>query len=219
MKGLECFMDITKLRYGHNPHQNAKWEKCDSGSGFNISLLNDTSFSLTDLQNIDLFIRLICHINSNVVFIIKHGLLVGAAYGDDSIECLLSCAISADPEASHTGTIATNMNLNAYWIDKLIQYPFDVIVSTSISQDAIDWINNNREVNPRIVHLSKGNITKSLSNVYTLFDGSEITEDVFVTKIISLNDFKFFHANQEKKKKVNDDFVFAWHITQNLLSI
>jgi AICAR transformylase/IMP cyclohydrolase PurH len=212
MKGLGDAINITNLRYGHNPHQDAKWEKRDNKSAFKINLLNDKSFSLTDLQNIDLFMRLLCDIQENLIVIIKHGLLVGAAYGSNNIESLLSCALSADPEASHTGTIATNMNLNIYWIDKLLQYPFDIIVSTDISFDVIDWINNNREINSRIVHLHKDNRVNILSNIYSLIDGSTIVEDIFQTKITSINDFKIFYANQKNKTIDSNDFVFAWYM-------
>ncbi|MFM9327771.1 S-methyl-5'-thioadenosine phosphorylase [Paenibacillus mesotrionivorans] len=218
-----------QLRYGHNPHQVARWN--DSGlprwTLVSSSHEKQNMLSLTDLQNIDKASRILKYQLNPAVVIIKHGLVTGASYGEEPLEMLYMKALQADPAAARTGTVAINRKMNASLLQVILQHGFDVIAAAEWEPDALAFMTNSNTVSratPRLVSISSTQEISTFRDTpatylerYTFCNGSYAEEDPFTSRVQTIGDFSFYCTGDETilTGEQKSDMLFAWYLTVN----
>lgn len=227
----DCRLRVEKLRYGHNPHQDAKWvisgELTSTTISFNeIVSLQNSKLSLTDLQNVDTAVRILKYQKHPAVVIVKHALITGASYGNDLLSNIYLKAYNADKLAARTGTVVVKGKIDTELARVMSNCEYDIIAATEWEPEAKAILienNTSSKVNVRLIKIN--NIEKlpafisDETNYFekrTFNDGSYVEEKPFLSRVKSVNDLSIFGKNfSDLTFGEKEDLLFAWYLTIN----
>jgi phosphoribosylaminoimidazolecarboxamide formyltransferase/IMP cyclohydrolase len=125
----------TPLRYGENPHQQARFYG-DLSQCF--TQLHGKEISYNNLVDIDAAVELIKEFNAEqtVFAIIKHTNVCGIA-SRNTVADAWKDALAGDPESAFGGVLIANQQIDAATADAINEIFFEVLIAPSFSEEAL----------------------------------------------------------------------------------
>lgn len=186
------------LRYGENPHQNAKFFG-DLDAVF--EKLNGKELSYNNLLDVDAAVNLIDEFTDTTFAILKHNNACGIASRTKLIDAWKD-ALSGDPVSAFGGILITNTEVDeetALEINKLF---FEVIIAPSYSSKALEVL---KQKTNRII-LKRKNTPLAQNSVKTILNGVLWQNKDFKTEVEQ--DLKSVTNLQPSKQEI-EDLLFA----------
>lgn len=129
-----------KLRYGENPHQEAKFH----GNLETIfTQLSGKELSYNNLLDVDAAMRLSYDSIKNHFIILKHNNASGFAHNDDAIVSWQN-ALASDPISAFGGVIITDFNIDLKLAQEMDFLFFEVLLAPSFDEDAIKLLSQKK---------------------------------------------------------------------------
>ena len=200
----QSIVNSMHLRYGENPHQEAKFF-----GNFNdiFEQLHGKEISYNNLLDIDSAVSLINDFDELTVAILKHTNACGLASRNNLLQAWKD-ALAGDPLSAFGGIIVTNTEIDeetAVEIDKIFS---EVIIAPSYTQKALDIFKKKK--NRRIL-IQKTKI-KDAKQFRTILNGV-LYQDKDL-KIETHNDFNYVTDKKPSKQEI-DDLIFANKIVKH----
>ncbi|MBI1305526.1 MAG: bifunctional phosphoribosylaminoimidazolecarboxamide formyltransferase/IMP cyclohydrolase [Bacteroidetes bacterium] len=173
----------TVLRYGENPHQQARF---DGNLNEVFTQLNGKEISYNNLLDIDAALSLINDVrpdDQHVFAILKHNNACGFAIRD-SIKEAYESALAADPVSAFGGILATHSNIDLATAELMNDLFFEVLLAPSFDQDALQLLSSKKN---RII-LQTGDYFFPSENVRSALNGVLVQDrDSAVNAITDFN--------------------------------
>ena len=182
------------LRYGENPHQNAKF----IGNLDDIfTKISGKELSYNNLLDIDAAVRLSKDIEGGHFAILKHNNACGLSSNQDSVECWKE-ALACDPVSAFGGVIITNFHITMDLAKEINSLFFEVLLSPSFSDEALEILTKKEN---RII-LKINSLDFDNKQVRTCLNG--VLEQDSDNKVESVDDFKYVTQNVPTNSEIND---------------
>ena len=145
--------DEYELRYGENPHQNAK--AIVNNDKF-TQLSGDKKLSYNNLLDLDAAVKIAYGVNTknNICTIIKHNTPCGAAIEKKQTRCYEK-ALAGDPLSAFGGIVSFNKKVSKKTAELLKKNFYEVISAPSYEKEALDVLKTKK--NLRIIKVKKFN--------------------------------------------------------------
>ncbi|PMP74416.1 MAG: bifunctional phosphoribosylaminoimidazolecarboxamide formyltransferase/inosine monophosphate cyclohydrolase [Aciduliprofundum sp.] len=196
--------EALKLRYGENPHQEAKYY---STGGLPWEILGGKEISYNNILDMESAWKIVKEFEEPAVAIIKHNNPCGVAVGKDAMEAYLK-AYDSDSMSAYGGIIGLNRPVDIEFAERLRGIFYEVIVAPDFSHEALEFFSSHKK-DLRIVKF-KGD-TGDLE-VRSSAGG------ILVQRLRNV-DLNIKYVTQ---KKPNDeqmrDLLFAWKVVKHVKS-
>lgn len=181
------------LRYGENPHQNARfYGKLDDL----FEQLNGKELSYNNLVDVDAAVALISEFENQTAFaILKHTNACGVATGE-SVKEAYQKSFAADTLSAFGGVLITNQKVDLAAAEEMYSLFFEVLIAPAFDEDALELLKGKKN---RILLKQKANVEGN-KQIKTLLNGfieqdkdlqTETKEDFkVVTKVAPSEDEK-----------------------------
>jgi phosphoribosylaminoimidazolecarboxamide formyltransferase/IMP cyclohydrolase len=189
---------VKALRYGENPHQNAKFI---GNFEANFEQLNGKEISYNNLLDIDAAIDLISDFSEPTFAIIKHNNACGIA-SDNSLKLAWEKALASDPISAFGGIIICNRKIEKNVADEINKLFFEILIAPDFSTETLEILKSKKN---RII-LKTNKIGTSKVQTRTVLNG--ILHQEKNQKIIEKSDLKFVTQNAPTESEISD-LLFA----------
>jgi phosphoribosylaminoimidazolecarboxamide formyltransferase/IMP cyclohydrolase len=126
------------LRYGENPHQEAKLFPLPAGEGAApFRVLGGKALSFNNLVDIDTAARVVQPLAAPAAAVVKHANPCGVAEGATAGEAYAR-ARDADPVSAFGGIVALNRPIDAALADMLSEIFLEAVIAPAVAPDAIE---------------------------------------------------------------------------------
>ena len=209
--------DEKLLRYGENPHQEARSYRCgilEEGI-LSAKVLQGKELSYNNILDLDIAFRVASSFSSSAAVVVKHQCPTGIAEVDDEKEKKLAIryAIKADPVSAYGGILAFNKECDLECCNEIEGLFLECIVAPSFSKEALESLakrKNCRVLSLPFPTLSKQNEIKSIVGGFLLQDMDMIKEE-------ELQNLHYVTKTKADKSAVKK-FEFAWKACQMIKS-
>lgn len=175
MASLTLTYDLDQqLRYGENPHQEAKFYTRLGGSNTIecCSVLHGKQLSYNNIQDAQAALDLLSEFNEPAVCAIKHMTPCGVGLGVD-LKAAWDKAYSADPVSIFGGIVVTNQTITAEVAELMSKIFLEVIVAPAYSEEALEILMKKK--NLRLLKLNESDVKvttqfKSVGNALLVQD-------------------------------------------------
>ncbi len=132
--------DQKVLRYGENPHQEAKFY----GNLDNVfKQLHGKELSYNNLVDVDAAIQLIEEFNDTTFAIIKHTNVCGIA-SRNTVKESWDAALAGDPESAFGGVLVCNGSIDAVTAQAINEIFFEVLIAKAYDADALQILQSKK---------------------------------------------------------------------------
>lgn len=142
--------DFTPLRYGENPHQQAKYFGHFDEM---FQKLHGKEISYNNLLDIDAAVNLMNEFEDITVAILKHNNACGIATRSTLLEAW-ETALACDPVSAFGGIIIANRPIDHEVAEKINKIFFEVIIAPDFTKEALDILEQKKN---RIILIQKHN--------------------------------------------------------------
>ncbi len=208
---------VSSLRYGENPHQNAKFYALDKSLPFSLATakqLHGKELSYNNIQDANAALQIVAEFDEPFVVGLKHMNPCGAAIGKNVVDAWTK-AYNADSVSIFGGIVATNQVITKEVALLMKPVFLEVILAPSFEEDAI------------AVFEKKKNIR--LIEVNMVKDYKKSNHMVAVTGGLLVQDADNYTTTKEVVKEMNvtnitpteeqvSDMNFAWKIVKHVKS-
>ena len=222
---IEPYPLIRGLRYGENPHQEAKWyglknwgwnaAKQIQGKELSYNNLLDLEAALTTIIEFgyENQVNLNYSIPVNAAVILKHNNPCGAAIAE-SLSKSFEKALACDSISAFGGIVAFNKTVDSKTAELLSKIFLECIVAPSFSKDALNILSNKR--NLRLLELNKNMIIPNYKGSCKSIMGGLLIQD-FDNKIINSRQWKCVTQTKPSEQQLKD-LNFSWQICKHVKS-
>ena len=199
----------TALRYGENPHQNARFYG-DLKKG--ISQIHGKQLSYNNLLDIDNAVNLISEFKKeNPTFgILKHNNACGIST-KKSISLAYKSALMSDPVSAFGGVLISNTEIDFVTAKLLQKLFFEVLIAPKFNQNALEILREKKNL-----IILKNNVSKKeILNYRSCLNGFLVQENDFKTD--SVKNLNFVTKEIPNKKEI-DDLIFASKVSKHTKS-
>lgn len=171
----KSIVESTPLRYGENPHQDAKYF---GAKGSLPTQLHGKEISYNNLLDVEAALELISDFQETAVAIIKHNNACGCAVRSTLLEAWKD-ALAADPVSAFGGIIATNRTIDVPTAEEMNKLFFEVVIAPDYEEEALKILEGKKN---RII-LKSDNIALSKKKFRSLLGGALVQDrDTVVEK-------------------------------------
>lgn len=204
------------LRYGENPHQNAKFYATKEAVPFSLATaeqLNGKELSYNNIQDANAALNIVREF-ADVPFCVglKHMNPCGAAIGKDVVEAW-NKAYEADKVSIFGGIVATNQEINAEVAELMKPIFLEIIMAPSFTKEALDILTTKK--NLRLLKVDMSADTKTHMQYVSMNGGLLAQDQDTVTKKITA-DMCVTEAKPTEAQLT--DLQFAWRIVKHVKS-
>lgn len=208
---------VSSLRYGENPHQNAKFYALDKTLPFSLATakqLHGKELSYNNIQDANAALQIVAEFDEPFVVGLKHMNPCGAAVGKDVVDAW-NKAYNADSVSIFGGIVATNQTITKEVALLMKPIFLEVILAPHFDEEAIAVFEKKKNIRLIEVNMAKdyqktkhmvavtgGLLVQDADNYCTT---KEITKDMNVTK------------TPPTDEQIND-MNFAWRIVKHVKS-
>jgi phosphoribosylaminoimidazolecarboxamide formyltransferase/IMP cyclohydrolase len=175
---LECEL-LQELRYGENPHQQAKFYRQSQPVSFSLAFarqLNGKELSYNNIQDANAALAMVREFDEPFCVGVKHTNPCGAAVGKDVVECWEK-TYNADRVSIFGGIAATNQEINAKVAEMLKPIFLEIIIAPKFSTEALEILCSKK--NLRILEVDMANLHSKLPEKQLLsVAGGLLVQDV-----------------------------------------
>ena len=209
------FLNGRKMRYGENPHQQAKFyndtkmiESCIASA----SQLHGKEMSYNNILDVDAALELVKDFKEPTAAVIKHTNPCGVASGKKIEEALVR-AHEVDEMSAFGSVIALNRNCNKTCAEEIAKFFVEVVICPQFDKDALAILQKKKNI--RLLEVGK--FTKSDSG----YDLKKVSGGVLVqTRAFpKLEELKLKVVTKRKPTaKEMEDLLFAWIVNKHTKS-
>lgn len=201
----QSFNNITPLRYGENPHQQAafvgKMEDC-------FVKLHGKEISYNNLLDIDAALALIGEFQEPTFAVLKHNNACGVASRDNISEAWVD-ALEADPVSAFGGVLVANRDIDKATADKINEIFFEVILAPDFHEDAMEVLKTKKN---RII-LKTIPFIRNTKTVRTVLGGIAVQQ--MDDKVGGIDTQLKKATKKEASKEQLEDLMFANKIVKH----
>ena len=223
-QGDDCLLDenisigakeLSKLRYGENPHQKAKLYQVTNPqlTKFDYKQLTGKALSFNNLVDTESAFSCVEQFDIPSCVIVKHANPCGVA-SSKSIENAYKHAYKTDPTSAFGGIIAFNKKINHKLISKILDKQFvEVIAAPGFDKETLEIMK--KKPNVRLLKIRLKNKKDIVYEVKLLRDKLLIQEKD--SKQITKNDLVTMTLKKPSPRQV-EDMIFAFKISRYVKS-
>ena len=165
------------LRYGENPHQQAKfYGSADAGSYSlaNAKQLNGKELSYNNIQDANAALSIVREFDEPFCVGLKHMNPCGAAIGKDVVDAWTK-AYEADKVSIFGGIVAVNCEVNREAAELMKPIFLEIIMAPSFSEEALEVLSTKKNLRLLQVDMTKDD---SVVNQYVSVNGGLLVQDL-----------------------------------------
>ena len=206
------FSESSKLRYGENPHQEARLLTFDGLQNKNIAnaeILQGKEMSYNNIVDADAAWECVREFNDPACVIVKHANPCGVASSHSHLEAY-NLAFQTDPTSAFGGIIALNGPLDGTTANEINQRQFvEVIIATDYSEEALEILKSKKNIRVLKVDLEQDNpypgVIKKVSGGILIQ-----SDDSFSAPESSL----VCVSKRQPSEEEMGDLMFAWKVAK-----
>jgi len=206
------FEKATSLRYGENPHQNAKlftFEGLKHKNVANADILQGKELSYNNIVDADAALECVKEFEEPACVIVKHANPCGVA-ASNSIYNAYDLAFSTDPTSAFGGVIAFNKNVDLETAKEMNTRQFiEVVIAPGFDEDAIKEFSNKKNIRVLKIDMAKDNpypgTLKKISGGILLQDDDNGS--------ITIEDLRCVTERKPSEAELKD-MIFAWKVAK-----
>lgn len=204
-----------ELRYGENPHQNAKFFKSAVSEPFSLAgaeQLNGKELSYNNIQDANATLNIVKEFDEPFCVGVKHMNPCGSATGKTIAEAWKK-AYEADKTSIFGGIVAANREIDLETAQMLKPIFLEIVMAPSFAPDALELLCTKKNLRVLKVDMTKDNIVRKQ---YVSMNGGMLVQDRDVTT-------KPVEAGQcvtevKPTEEQLADMEFAWKIVKHVKS-
>jgi phosphoribosylaminoimidazolecarboxamide formyltransferase/IMP cyclohydrolase len=200
----QSFKLASSLRYGENPHQQARVY----GDFYdNFEFLHGKDLSYNNILDLISAVELVENLGDNSCAIIKHNNPAGAAIDKDSFEAY-NKALRCDPVSSFGGIVTFTSIVDEKLAAKLNEIFLEVICAPDFTEGALSLLKKKKD--RRLLRQKKSILNDRLT--FRSIPGGAIVQD---SDLMDLDETKLKVVTDKKPSQVElEDLKFAWKIAK-----
>ncbi len=209
------FDEKQSLRYGENPHQEAKFYSSSDESFFSLAdavQLNGKELSYNNIQDANACLNIIREFPEPCAVGLKHMNPCGAAVGETILEAW-SKAYSADKVSIFGGIVAFNREVDLALAELLKPIFLEIIMAPSFSAEALEYLSTKK--NLRLLQVNM-DYTPEKKKQYISVNGGLLVQnlDLETNEILA----SMCVTNAQPSESELRDLNFAWRIVKHVKS-
>jgi phosphoribosylaminoimidazolecarboxamide formyltransferase/IMP cyclohydrolase len=200
----QSFKLASSLRYGENPHQQARVY----GDFYdNFEFLHGKDLSYNNILDLISAVELVENLGDNSCAIIKHNNPAGAAIDKDSFEAY-NKALRCDPVSSFGGIVTFTSIVDEKLAAKLNEIFLEVICAPDFTEGALSLLKKKKD--RRLLRQKKSILNDRIT--FRSIPGGAIVQD---SDLMDLDETKLKVVTDKKPSQVElEDLKFAWKIAK-----
>ena len=203
------------LRYGENPHQQAKFYAAENAGSFslaNAKQLNGKELSYNNIQDANAALSIVREFDEPFCVGLKHMNPCGAAIGKDVVDAWTK-AYEADKVSIFGGIVAVNREVTREAAELMKPIFLEIIMAPSFSEEALEVLCTKKNLRLLQVDMTKDD---SVVNQYVSVNGGLLVQDLDK----STTDVKAEMCVTELKPTDEQltDLNFGWRIVKHVKS-
>lgn len=203
------------LRYGENPHQQAKFYASLDKVPFSLATaeqLNGKELSYNNIQDANAALNIVREFDVPFCVGLKHMNPCGAAIGTDVVDAWKK-TYEADKVSIFGGIVATNREINKEAAELMKPIFLEIIMAPSFTPEALEVLCTKKNLRLLKVDMSKDN---AMHRQYVSMNGGMLVQDQdLVTKTVVP---EMCVTETKPDASVMSDLDFAWHIVKHVKS-
>ncbi len=204
-----------ELRYGENPHQQAKFFKSLVDEPFSLATaeqLNGKELSYNNIQDANATLNIVREFNEPFCVGVKHMNPCGSATGKTIAEAWKK-AYEADKTSIFGGIVAANREIDLETAQMLKPIFLEIVMAPSFAPDALELLRTKKNLRVLKVNMSNDNVVRKQ---YVSMNGGMLVQDRDVnTKEVAEGQCVTETVPTETQVK---DMSFAWRIVKHVKS-
>ncbi|MBQ6988745.1 MAG: bifunctional phosphoribosylaminoimidazolecarboxamide formyltransferase/IMP cyclohydrolase [Alistipes sp.] len=206
---------VQGLRYGENPHQQAKfYGSAESGSFSlaNAKQLNGKELSYNNIQDANAALSIVREFEEPFCVGLKHMNPCGAAIGKDVVDAWTK-AYEADKVSIFGGIVAVNREVNREAAELMKPIFLEIIMAPSFSDEALEVLSTKKNLRLLQVDMSKDD---SVVNQYVSVNGGLLVQDLDKTTATVTADMCVTDVKPTEEQVT--DLNFGWRVVKHVKS-
>ena len=203
------------LRYGENPHQQAKFYASLDKVPFSLATaeqLNGKELSYNNIQDANAALNIVREFDVPFCVGLKHMNPCGAVIGTDVVDAWKK-TYEADKVSIFGGIVATNCEINKEAAELMKPIFLEIIMAPSFTPEALEVLCTKKNLRLLKVDMSKDN---AMHRQYVSMNGGMLVQDQdLVTKTVVP---EMCVTETKPDASVMSDLDFAWHIVKHVKS-
>ncbi|MDR1544599.1 MAG: bifunctional phosphoribosylaminoimidazolecarboxamide formyltransferase/IMP cyclohydrolase [Prevotellaceae bacterium] len=211
---------VQSLRYGENPHQNAKFYRQQKQASYSLAFakqLNGKELSYNNIQDANASLAMVREFSEPFCVGVKHTNPCGAAVGKNVVECWTK-TYNADTVSIFGGIVATNQEINAEVAELLKPIFLEIIIAPKFSKKALEILCTKKNLRLLEVDMAKsgGKIPQMFSVAGGLLVQDCDSETKKVVAEMSVTDKK---PTEKQLADLNFGLKIVKHVKSNAIVI
>ncbi|MBO5919100.1 MAG: bifunctional phosphoribosylaminoimidazolecarboxamide formyltransferase/IMP cyclohydrolase [Bacteroidales bacterium] len=206
---------IQGLRYGENPHQEAKFygkAECGSYSLANAKQLNGKELSYNNIQDANAALCIAREFDEPFCVGLKHMNPCGAAIGTDVVDAWTK-AYEADKVSIFGGIVAVNREINKEAAELMKPIFLEIIMAPSFSAEALEILSTKKNLRLLQVDMTKDD---SVVDQYVSVNGGLLVQNLDKTTVEVTADMCVTEVKPTPEQIT--DLNFGWRIVKHVKS-
>ena len=206
---------IQGLRYGENPHQEAKFygkAECGSYSLANAKQLNGKELSYNNIQDANAALCIAREFDEPFCVGLKHMNPCGAAIGTDVVDAWTK-AYEADKVSIFGGIVAVNREINKEAAELMKPIFLEIIMAPSFSPEALEILSTKKNLRLLQVDMTKDD---SVVDQYVSVNGGLLVQNLDKTTVEVTADMCVTEKKPTPEQII--DLNFGWRIVKHVKS-
>ena len=203
------------LRYGENPHQNAKFFASAEKVPYSLATaeqLNGKELSYNNIQDANAALNIVREFDVPFCVGLKHMNPCGAAIGTDVVDAWKK-TYEADKVSIFGGIVATNREINKEAAELMKPIFLEIIMAPSFSDEALEVLRTKKNLRLLKVDMSKDNAVRTQ---YVSVNGGMLVQDLDKETKTVVPEMCVTETKPEASQM--SDLDFAWHIVKHVKS-
>ena len=206
---------VQGLRYGENPHQQAKFygsAEAGSYSLANAKQLNGKELSYNNIQDANAALCIVREFDEPFCVGLKHMNPCGAAIGSDVVDAWTK-AYEADKVSIFGGIVAVNREVNREVAELMKPIFLEIIMAPSFSDEALEVLSTKKNLRLLQVDMTKD---ESVVNQYVSVNGGLLVQDLDKTTATVTADMCVTETKPTEEQVT--DLNFGWRVVKHVKS-
>ncbi|MBQ4531910.1 MAG: bifunctional phosphoribosylaminoimidazolecarboxamide formyltransferase/IMP cyclohydrolase [Alistipes sp.] len=206
---------VQGLRYGENPHQQAKFYGSAEAGSFslaNAKQLNGKELSYNNIQDANAALSIVREFEEPFCVGLKHMNPCGAAIGKDVVDAWTK-AYEADKVSIFGGIVAVNREVNREAAELMKPIFLEIIMAPSFSDEALEVLSTKKNLRLLQVDMSKDD---SVVNQYVSVNGGLLVQDLDKTTATVTADMCVTDVKPTEEQVT--DLNFGWRVVKHVKS-
>ena len=206
---------VQSLRYGENPHQQAKFYREAAEVPYSLAFaeqLNGKELSYNNIQDANAALSIVREFDEPFCVGLKHMNPCGAAVGTDVLDAWTK-AYEADKVSIFGGIVATNRTVTREAAEAMKPIFLEIIMAPGFDEGALEVLRTKKNLRLLKVDMSKG---ETDAKQYVSVNGGLLVQDLDVeTKTVTED---MCVTKKRPAAEQMGDLNFGWHIVKHVKS-